>query len=394
MSDDEHQEIIIVKRVAPEEDGHHGGVWKIAYADFMTAMMAFFLIMWLVNAANDQTKQAVASYFNPIKLTDRRPVARSIHDETSASEAGSATKAGRDEKAGAGKQEHASDAAKTGDGEKEFFDDPYAVLAEIADQTGDKANISQAGEGGASDSGAATGASGGTAYRDPFDPAYWVQQVASKPEKPAAETDVAPDRPEKKTGETSKARPADEDGKAGETGPVATDTKSPASGKGAAKESAAIEAKALQEQIEAATGGLAGTLAEGISVKPSEGGLLVSITDHVEDGMFNVGSAVPRHDMVVAMQKIGSVLAKRKGAVVIRGFTDARPYHGTDRDNWRLSTKRAESAYYMLVRGGLEKKRVEQISGFADRRPLLPDQPLAAANRRIEILIATGGDKS
>ena len=76
MSSDEKeepvQEIVIIKRGRGGEEGHHGGVWKIAYADFMTAMMAFFLVMWLVNAANEKTKSQVASYFNPVKLIDTR----------------------------------------------------------------------------------------------------------------------------------------------------------------------------------------------------------------------------------------------------------------------------------------------------------------------------------
>ena len=61
---------VIVRRRHDEDEGHHGGVWKIAYADFMTAMMAVFLVMWLVNAANTEMKSSVASYFNPIKLSD------------------------------------------------------------------------------------------------------------------------------------------------------------------------------------------------------------------------------------------------------------------------------------------------------------------------------------
>lgn len=42
---------IVVKRAAPGKKGHHGGAWKLAYADFMTAMMAFFLLMWLLSSA-------------------------------------------------------------------------------------------------------------------------------------------------------------------------------------------------------------------------------------------------------------------------------------------------------------------------------------------------------
>jgi chemotaxis protein MotB len=50
------QELLIIRRSSGgEEGGHHGGVWKIAYADFMTAMMAFFLVMWLINSTDKKT---------------------------------------------------------------------------------------------------------------------------------------------------------------------------------------------------------------------------------------------------------------------------------------------------------------------------------------------------
>lgn len=54
--------IIIIKKKKAAHAGHHGGAWKVAFADFMTAMMAFFLVMWLVGQ-NSNTKQAIASYF-------------------------------------------------------------------------------------------------------------------------------------------------------------------------------------------------------------------------------------------------------------------------------------------------------------------------------------------
>jgi len=59
---------IIVKRVAPSKKGHHGGAWKLAYADFMTAMMAFFLLMWLLSAVTPVQLKGIAEYFNqPLK---------------------------------------------------------------------------------------------------------------------------------------------------------------------------------------------------------------------------------------------------------------------------------------------------------------------------------------
>ena len=57
---------IIVKKIFVEGGGgHHGGAWKVAYADFVTAMMAFFLLMWLLGATNEKQRKALADYFAP-----------------------------------------------------------------------------------------------------------------------------------------------------------------------------------------------------------------------------------------------------------------------------------------------------------------------------------------
>jgi chemotaxis protein MotB len=58
----QHAPVIIIKKKKGGHGGHHGGAWKVAYADFVTAMMAFFLVMWLVNQPED-VKQSVAAYF-------------------------------------------------------------------------------------------------------------------------------------------------------------------------------------------------------------------------------------------------------------------------------------------------------------------------------------------
>ena len=64
--------IIIVKRKKKGEEGHHGGAWKVAYADFVTAMMAFFLVMWLVTAVSKDQRAAIFEYFkNPSMETGK-----------------------------------------------------------------------------------------------------------------------------------------------------------------------------------------------------------------------------------------------------------------------------------------------------------------------------------
>ncbi|MAY85309.1 MAG: chemotaxis protein MotB [Pseudooceanicola sp.] len=57
--------VIIKRKKGGGGDGHHGGAWKVAYADFVTAMMAFFLLMWLLNATTDKQRKGLADYFSP-----------------------------------------------------------------------------------------------------------------------------------------------------------------------------------------------------------------------------------------------------------------------------------------------------------------------------------------
>ena len=64
------QQPIIIKKIVKKSHAHHGGAWKLAYADFVTAMMAFFLLMWLLGATNEKTRKGIAEYFqDPYKAS-------------------------------------------------------------------------------------------------------------------------------------------------------------------------------------------------------------------------------------------------------------------------------------------------------------------------------------
>jgi len=63
------QPIVIKKVKKVVGGGHHGGAWKVAYADFVTAMMAFFLLMWLLNTTSPEQKQGIADYFAPASIS-------------------------------------------------------------------------------------------------------------------------------------------------------------------------------------------------------------------------------------------------------------------------------------------------------------------------------------
>ncbi|KJR41971.1 hypothetical protein MCHI_002131 [Candidatus Magnetoovum chiemensis] len=69
MAQDENQQIIIIKKIKKGgHGGHHGGSWKVAYADFVTAMMAFFLMMWLLNSTSSEQKESLAHYFREYSI--------------------------------------------------------------------------------------------------------------------------------------------------------------------------------------------------------------------------------------------------------------------------------------------------------------------------------------
>jgi chemotaxis protein MotB len=74
-----HPEIVIVRRRGLQEDEHHGGAWKIAFADFMTAMMAFFLVLWIISATDKNTKTLIARYFNRVKVEEPAKAQKGIH---------------------------------------------------------------------------------------------------------------------------------------------------------------------------------------------------------------------------------------------------------------------------------------------------------------------------
>ena len=446
-----HGEIIIVKRGGGDHDDHHGGVWKIAFADFMTAMMAFFLVMWLINASNEETKKAVASYFNPIKLTDRvsnpkgvqnpkygKPNTEDIEvEENTVISSGEVLKPSTKTSS----TKHQDEAA--------LFVDPYAVLSQIAGGVSYDANRSEAKIGPVGSDSEKMGVLGGELFHDPFDPKSWniefgigngpklnADPIGEDPEPGAPDQKQAPQSAEEM--EPSKPMDAEKPPKtmdpsdAGASGqemadqptdakptdpPSQSETEmareaedAPASQKQAMQEpdpkkdqmadrdESEPSEKPMEKEIKLAEElqeEIKGSLNEGdlsgldISIEEAEGGAVVSIMDASKSGMFNIGSARPRPELIRLIGKVAVVLAQKQGMITISGHTDGRKYKSGDYDNWRLSTARAHMARYMLIRGGLEENRIERIEGLADTKPLYADDPNASGNRRIEIFLRT-----
>jgi chemotaxis protein MotB len=89
--------IIVIKKVKKGgHAGHHGGAWKVAYADFVTAMMAFFLLMWLINTTSPEQKRGIADYFAPASVSQTTSGSGGILGGTSLSDSGTKSSGSKD----------------------------------------------------------------------------------------------------------------------------------------------------------------------------------------------------------------------------------------------------------------------------------------------------------
>jgi chemotaxis protein MotB len=395
VSDKEPQEIVIIRRRVSHEEEHHGGAWKIAFADFMTAMMALFLVLWLISSTSDKTKRAVAQYFNPVKLVDMTTLKKGFRDpkETEMGAGPSIKETTTDPSTNRSplwmKDVNSETAARMPThSESALFRDPYAVLAEIvADARAEAPKL----ESDAAQTPMAAPSDLSETFKDPF------TTVPHLPE-PKAQAALAPEK-----GKAAKAADAPEAHGSQETSDAAAPSRAPEpeakprarAAKGAneraggeAAQANDVETGKLRSEIFNAVQSEARAQSlPRIEVQNTDEGVLISLTDDLNYMMFAVGSAEPLPKTIEVMGKIGRLLKTRVGSIVIRGHTDGRPYKSATYDNWRLSAARAHMAHYMLVRGGLDEKRFEKIEGYADRRLKFPNDPTAAGNRRIEILL-------
>jgi chemotaxis protein MotB len=403
--DAQPQQLVIVRRRrGGHDDGHHGGVWKIAYADFMTAMMAFFLVMWLINSTDEKTIVQVAAYFNPVRLSEKSPSSKGLNDASQVAPAHPGDTGGVEQgkdavPAAADKKEKPpskKEKKKKEAQEQELLTNPYEMLDQIASKAPRNEPV---GGYGVRHIGDLRGASG-QALRDPYDPVY-----------PRIGTGLASDTKHDAPPELREFPGGPVEGPSNE--PAPTTPNSPAAPKSetrAALKVTALDRRAVERQmVEHAERRVAVQVAASqleaeldkvidaigdarplIDVKVTDEGVLISLTDNNTFGMFAIGSAQPDPRLVVAMEKIGAILKARDGRIIIRGHTDGRQYKTNLYDNWRLSSARAQMVYYMLVRGGIPETRFERIEGHADRTLRVPTDKDAAQNRRIEILLRVG----
>ena len=399
---DKPSEIVIIRRRAADDAAMgKGGAWKIAYADFVTAMMAFFLVMWLINASNEATRAQVASYFNPIKLMDSSTGNRGVVD------AKTAAKSGKKQEG----DDHPTGKEVEAAAEEGLLADPQKQLDRIANQLVAKPVVDVKVPGTAESTPRDTGAVKPSGMGDPFDPQTWNKIPESAPV-PAANI-----RPQKQLnshdGGTTEIELAEGEldhtpekptvslpARALEPAPPSTAAAgavigSPAmsaTGKDKALLGKAASDKAadLEKEVLMMLGRKPEDLAASLEVRAVSKGMLISLVDRHLFGMFKSGSAEPEPQLIELVGAIAKALERHPGKIVIRGHTDAIPYRNKKYDNWQLSTARAHMAQYMLVRGGLDDLRIHRVEGLADRELRMPNNPNAPENRRIDILLETG----
>jgi chemotaxis protein MotB len=363
---------IIIKREDVVEGGHHGGAWKVAYADFVTAMMAFFLLMWLLNATTDEQRRGLADYFSPMN-----PLARG------ASGTGQPFGGKTPFETGEMVSDRGTMAVVPGRAnEQPVPDDPVTEVS--LPRTPRESDVDEP-------------AKQGTAM---FDAAGRAENVAN-PQHPDATSNPDAGRVDPKLQSSPDARVLALVGSKTQAAAVALARASADEAAGQAeqdkRERVAFAQAAAQIRDAIQGDKLLEDMASQITIDQTPEGLRIQLLDEDKRSMFALGSATMADRARMLLARMAPALMKLPEPISIAGHTDAAPYRGGDKTNWELSADRANATRRLLVEAGLPEARIRRVTGHADRDLLLPADPLAAVNRRIAIVVlrtATTGGKA
>lgn len=373
MADD--KPIIIIKKKGGH-GGAHGGAWKVAYADFVTAMMAFFMVMWLVNTADQSTKQNIASYFRKPGIFESGSGTPLLVGEAGILQDGFVPAHPEETK-----QRHKGSFAEKLPGQSGT--DTTDVLKKRVTTEGEKGAIGNR---------------------------EWQQEqldgFASEPI-PEDELQFEPERLNRKPLQTSEENDkqkrvlpgegklfekqglSNKDKNLGDKEKNLADQEAPA---GAAIAQVDAAMKQMRESAEELKKIIASApelkeMLGIVDIKVEADGLNLEIMDTDKISMFELGSSRINRETEAAFEKIGAFIAKLPNNVDIVGHTDAKPYASQKGgySNWELSADRANAARRLLEKGGVDPARFTSVVGRADQELRLPGQPFAASNRRITL---------
>jgi len=337
-TDNEEPQPIIVKKVKKGGHGHHGGAWKVAYADFVTAMMAFFLLMWLLNVTTEEQKNAISNYFDP------------THPRVSSDLSGSGGILGG------------------------------LSMAPDGAQVSNVQHVSPPATPTTPRSGAAMGDQrdhlGTSDYEgDSFD----VENEGNRP----SDTD--------KTSNSDEGGEFPKDGNENILDTLKDIQKADVEQLEAiVREFENQDFEDVKKQIlqEVEKSPELADLMDNLMVDITPEGLRIQIVDNEGRSMFPSGSAKMHGFMKKLVEKVTQVVVPQTNEISVRGHTDGKPYpKGAKYNNWNLSSDRALASQRAMLDGGLGADRVQNVVGKADREHLLPDEPLSPRNRRISIIL-------
>ena len=343
----------IIKRVEDDgHDGHHGGAWKVAYADFMTAMMAFFLLLWILSSADEQKLRGIAEYFTDAT----EPGGLGVLDGASLGPPGTLS---------------ASNGAILARG-SELGQEDQSVTAkwEVRDVTPQiEPNVQN--------TGSAEGdgeflASGGA-------PQVFDAEVSRDQTGLLAGAGIASEEAESTDTMFAKATNGDGTGGTSDTDHTADQERF--------DQLQADLMQAMQDNPDLRP------LKENVVFERTERGLRIQVIDQEGKPMFASGSAEMPEATRQLMQELGESLAELPNQMVITGHTDAVPFSSrANYDNWDLSTDRANAMRRVLVTSGVDRERLISVSGKAYTDPLVPEDPKDPSNRRITVFLQYADD--
>ncbi|MCW2247056.1 chemotaxis protein MotB [Azospirillum fermentarium] len=346
---------IIIKKKKGGHGGHHGGAWKVAYADFVTAMMAFFLLLWLLNVTTSDQRKGIADYFAPV----------SVSRETS----GSGGILGGQTITAPGAQISSSspvsaDVPSSGppgqQAEESENPDPDALAS-----TQRSGNSELTGQGPAD---------------TPKDPA------SQRPNENRLEYQQRLEQMAKQLGVPGQ--------KMGEKLSDFAERLNEASQTLQIQKTEAQQFQQAASEIRQAIQSIPELepLAQSLMIDQTPDGLRIQIVDQDRISMFPGGSAQMYGPTRALMGQLAKALSKLPNRLSISGHTDSTPFtNGGGRDNWDLSSERANATRRALIAGGIPESRIQDVVGRADRDLLVPDQPNSPRNRRISMILLRDG---
>jgi len=284
---DEEERPIYIKKVPPPPPPAHGGAWKVAYADFVTAMMAFFLLLWLLNATTMEQKLGVSNYFEPTGAITGSSGSGGVFGGVSMTE----------------------------DGVEKIPGETQEITV-------------------GSDS-----------------------QVENELEKQTRQI-KAHDRAKSAT---------------------------PAEVKREEKEFERVERAIKQALFELPQ---LSALKDSVQVELTDEGLQIQLLDQSGASLFPPGSTRLTRHAELLLLLVAKMIGPMPNEITISGHTDAASFSDSQgRTNWELSLERANAARRELLKHEVTGKRIDSVVGFADKIPLLVDNPTSPQNRRISIVL-------